>query len=187
MPLPNNLVSKLIVWASISSLALPVQAHKVKTSGAIGATLHVEPNDQARAQEPVVVWFALTRSGGQVVPLKQCQCQLQVIQLPSKKSVMQPALQSIDAEKYQGIPSSTILFQQPGAYSLELVGRPVSGANFLPFKLQFDLMVAPGKTPDKTTNLPTKAAPPEPFKILLLPAVLLATLIGLTLSKIKKK
>jgi hypothetical protein len=140
----NNL-NRLIIWFSISGLALPVLAHKVKTSNEIGATIHVEPADRARTNEQTVIWFALTRKGGQTVPLRDCQCQLQVLQLPSKQAVMQPGLQPINAEKYQGIPSATVLFQQPGAYLLELSGQPQAGANFQPFKLQFDLTVAPGK------------------------------------------
>ncbi len=153
----NNL-SRLMIWLSISSLALPVLAHKVKTSNEIGATLHVEPADRARTNEQTVVWFALTQKGGQTVPLSDCQCQLQVIQLPSKKLVMQPALRSITAEKYQGIPSATVLFKQPGAYLLELSGQPQAGANFQPFKLQFDLTVAPGaKLSSPTTSNPEPA------------------------------
>jgi hypothetical protein len=120
-------------------------AHKVKTSNEIGATIHIEPADRPRTNEQTIVWFALTQKGGQTVPLSDCQCQLQVLQLPSKKAVMQPSLQPINAEKYQGIPSATVLFQQPGAYLLELSGQPQAGANFQPFKLQFDLTVAPGK------------------------------------------
>ncbi len=186
MPHLDKIVSRLILGASISSLALPVLAHKVKTSNEIGATLHVEPADQARTNEQTVVWFALTQKGGQTVPLSQCQCQLQVLQLPSKKLVTQPALRSINAEKYQGIPSATVLFKQPGAYLLELSGQPVAGKKFSPFKLQFDLTVAPGQA----TSLPAKSAQPEPFKImwvLLIPAVLFVGTVALVLLKIKKK
>lgn len=186
MPYPKHLVSQFIFWMSISNLTLPVLAHKVKTSNEIGATLHVEPADRARTNEQTVVWFALTQKGGQTVPLSDCQCQLQVIQLPSKKSVMQPALQPINAEKYQGIPSATVLFKQPGAYLLELSGQPAAGKKFPPFKLQFDLTVAPGRA----ASLPTKSVQPEPFKImwvLLIPAVLLVSTIALVLLKIKKK
>jgi hypothetical protein len=140
----NNL-NILMIWFTISCLTLPVMAHKVKTSNEIGATLHVEPADRPRTNEQTIIWFALTQKGGQTVPLSDCQCQLQVLQLPSKKSVIQPALRSINAEKYQGIPSATVFFQQPGAYLLELSGQPQAGANFQPFKLQFDVTVAQGK------------------------------------------
>ncbi len=141
---PNSFVLRLMIGTSISCLATPVLAHKVKISNQIGATLHIEPDDQARVNKPAVIWFALTKKGGQVVPLSQCQCQLQVFKLPSKKAVMQPQLRSINAEKYRGIPSTTVLFKQPGAYRLELSGWPQGGANFQPFKLQFEVVVVPG-------------------------------------------
>lgn len=184
MPYFKRLVSQFILWTSISSLALPALAHKVKTSDEIGATLHVEPADRARTNEQTVVWFALTQKGGQTVPLSQCQCQLQVLQMPGKKSVMQPALRSITAEKYQGIPSATVLFKQPGAYVLELSGQPQAGAKFQPFKLQFDLTVAPGQA----VSTPVKSSQAEPFRMiwaLLIPAVLLVGTIAL--FRIKKK
>jgi hypothetical protein len=140
----NNFVLKLIIWASISLLVSPVLAHKVKINNQVGATLHIEPNDQARTNQSTTIWFALTKKGGQVIPLSQCQCQVQVFKLPSKKVVMQPILRSINAEKYQGIPSTTVLFKQSGTYLLELSGRPQVGTNFPPFKLQFDVVVVPG-------------------------------------------
>ncbi len=127
-------------------------AHKVKTSNEIGATLHIEPADRARTNEQTTVWFALTKKGGQTVPLSNCQCQLQVLQLPGKNILMQPALRSINAEKYQGIPSATVLFKQPGSYLLELSGQPQAGEKFQPFKLQFDLTVAPGATVPTTAS-----------------------------------
>jgi hypothetical protein len=154
MPHLNSCVLRLMIWASINGLAAPVLAHKVKISNQIGATLHIEPDDQARTHQPTVIWFALTKKGGQVVPLSQCQCQLQIFKLPSKKAVMQPPLQSINAEKYQGIPSTTVLFQQPGTYLLELSGRPLVGTNFQPFKLRFDLIVVPGRATPKTAVKP---------------------------------
>jgi hypothetical protein len=186
MPHPKNFVIQFILWFSISGLALPVMAHKVKTSNEIGATIHVEPADRAHTNEQTVVWFALTHKGGQTVPLSECRCQLQVLQLPSKQAVMQPALQPINAEKYQGIPSATMLFKQPGAYLLELSGQPYAGARFQPFKLQFDLTVAPGQA----VSIPVKPAQPEPFRImwaLLIPAVLLVSAIGLFLLRIRRK
>lgn len=170
MPSPKYLISQIIFWMSTSVLAMPVLAHQVKTSNEIGSTIHVEPADRARTNEQTVVWFALTRKGGQTVPLKDCQCQLQILQLPGKKLVMQPALQPINAEKYQSIPSATVLFKQAGAYVLELSGQPQAGISFQPFKLQFDLLVSPGtaravpniaSSNPSTIDKPLASSPPK--------------------------
>jgi hypothetical protein len=133
----------------LGALTMPALAHKVKISNQVGATLHIEPTDQARANESTVIWFALTKKGGQIIPLRQCDCQLQVFKLPSKTAILQPALRSINAEKYQGIPSAQVLFKNPGAYRLALSGRPRAGQNFQPFQLQFELTVAPGRASSK--------------------------------------
>ncbi len=126
-------------------LPLPAWGHKVKTDAQVGATIHFEPDDRPKSQEPIKIWFALTKKGGIAIPLKDCQCQLQIKQLPGNQKLSTPQLQAINAEKYQDIPSTTVLFPQPGAYSLELTGQSVKPGDFQPFKLKFDATVALGK------------------------------------------
>ncbi len=125
-------------------LPLPAWGHKVKTDAQVGATIHFEPDDRPKSQEPTKIWFALTKKGGTAIPLQDCQCQLQIKQLPSNQKLATPQLQAINAEKYQDIPSATVLFPQPGAYSLELTGQSVKPGDFQPFKLEFDATVALG-------------------------------------------
>jgi hypothetical protein len=128
-------------------LPLPAWGHKVKTDAQVGATIHFEPADRPKSQEPTKVWFALTKQGGTAIPLKDCQCQLQVKQLPGNFLIDTPPMQAINAEKYQDIPSTIVLFPQPGAYSLELTGRSIKLGDFQPFKLEFDTTVAAGTAP----------------------------------------
>jgi hypothetical protein len=135
-------------------LPLPAWGHKVKTDAQVGATIHFEPADQPKSQEPTKVWFALTKKGGTAIPLKDCQCQLQIKQLPGNQKLSTPQLQAINAEKYQDIPSATVLFPQPGAYTLELTGQSVKPGDFQPFKLEFDTTVAVGQVAVPTTPLP---------------------------------
>jgi len=125
-------------------LVAPVAAHNVQTAGDVGGTLHVEPNDNPEAGEPALTWFALTRRGGQVIPLKECNCQLAVYAQPrsdNSQPVLEPALEVVKAEQYQGIPGAAIAFPQAGAYELELRGTPKPGTNFQPFELQFPVTV----------------------------------------------
>ncbi len=132
---------------TIMLLPLPAWGHKVKTDAQVGATIHFEPDDRPKSQEPTKVWFALTKKGGTAIPLKDCQCQLQIKQLPGNQKLATPQMQAINAEKYQDIPSATVLFPQPGAYSLELTGQSVKPGDFQPFKLEFDATVAAGIAP----------------------------------------
>lgn len=149
----------LIGLITLMLLPLPAWGHKVKTNNQVGATIHFEPDDRPKSSEPTKVWFALTKKGGTAIPLKDCQCQLQIKQLPSKKQLATPKLQAINAEKYQDIPSATVLFPQPGAYSLELTGQSVKPGDFQPFKLEFDATVAVGTAP-ATPAIPDNQAEP---------------------------
>lgn len=146
--------SKLLIIpfaAAILSINLSkVSAHKVKTDTDVGATLHIEPNDNPKAGKPAKVWFALTRKGGKVIPLEKCDCNLQVYKEPVKQQnlpVLKPSLEPVSAEKYQGIPGVKMTFPTPGTYQLRLSGKPKGNAeSFQPFELKFPVTVAVGKT-----------------------------------------
>ncbi|MEH2055840.1 MAG: hypothetical protein V7K97_06665 [Nostoc sp.] len=129
----------------------PAFAHKVEVAGDVGGTLHIEPNDNPRAGEPSQAWFALTRRGGKVIPLSQCNCQLAVYAEPyaaGEPALLEPELKPVATERYQGIPGAEIVFPKPGIYELQLNGKPISGARFKPFQFKFEVTVAGGSTQD---------------------------------------
>ncbi|MBV6622284.1 MAG: hypothetical protein KI793_04890 [Rivularia sp. (in: Bacteria)] len=137
----------------LSFLIPSALAHKTEVSQDVGATLHIEPDDTPRAGEAAQTWFALTRKGGKVIPLKECDCQLAVYSEPRKATaepLAQPSLEPVSAERYQGIPGTKITFPKPGAYKLELSGKPANDDSFKPFTLKFDVTVAAGT--NKSTN-----------------------------------
>ncbi|BBD69343.1 hypothetical protein NIES4072_33310 [Nostoc commune NIES-4072] len=139
---------------SVTNLS-PASAHKVEVAGDVGGTLHIEPNDNPRAGEPSQAWFALTRRGGRVIPLSQCNCQLAVYAEPyaaGEPPLLEPQLEPVAAERYQGIPGAEVVFPKPGIYQLQLNGKPVSGARFKPFEFKFEVTVAGGST-ENTQNL----------------------------------
>ncbi|MBC5796053.1 hypothetical protein H5968_13070 [Sphaerospermopsis sp. LEGE 00249] len=144
----------------ITFTSLPVaSAHTVKISGDIGGTIHIEPNDNPRAGEPAATWFALTRKGGKVLPLKECDCELAIYaepHAPEEPALLEPPLKSVDAERYQGIPGADIIFPKPGVYELQLSGKPATAESFRPFELKFQVTVAAGKaiaTPQVVENV----------------------------------
>ena len=124
--------------------SISVWAHEVEVSGDVAATFHLEPNHNPRAGQPARVWFALTRRGGQIIPLEQCNCKLGVYTKGYKqgdKPLMQPPLKAISAERYKGIPGADIVFPKAGTYELELSGTAKNPANFKPFKLTYTVTV----------------------------------------------
>lgn len=152
----SNSASKyliLLIWCVTFSITdiHPATAHKVETTGDVGGTLHIEPNDNPRAGESTQAWFALTRKGGKVIPLQQCNCQLAVYaepHTPGEPALLEPSLKPVNAEIYQGIPGADITFPKPGIYQLQLRGKPTSGANFKPFEFAFEVTVAAGTRVD---------------------------------------
>ncbi|AUB40069.1 Transketolase [Nostoc flagelliforme CCNUN1] len=150
----NTLLFLSCLVISITNI-YPAFAHKVEISGDVGGTLHIEPNDNPRAGEPSQAWFALTRRGGRVIPLSQCNCQLAVYAQPyaaGEPPLLEPQLEPVAAERYQGIPGAEVVFPKPGIYQLQLNGKPVSGARFKPFEFKFEVTVAGGST-QNTRNL----------------------------------
>ncbi|NEQ13264.1 MAG: hypothetical protein F6K44_04980 [Moorea sp. SIO3E2] len=140
----------------------PIISHNIKTSADVGATFHIEPNHNPRAREPALAWFALTRQGGQLIPLEQCDCQLVVYSKSSSDQgnspILEPQLKAISAEKYLGIPGADLVFPKAGVYELVLSGTPKSGDSFKPFEIKYDVTVTPGK---KTATVPSPATEPE--------------------------
>lgn len=133
----------MLIFAAIA----PLIAHEIEISAEVGGTLHIEPNDKAVAGKPTQTWIALTRKGGQIIPLQQCNCKLAVFAKPRAKNappILQPALKPFAAESYKGIPGAEITFPKPGAYELKLTGSPKAGATFKPFELKFQVTVATG-------------------------------------------
>ena len=112
-------LSSLVI--SITSI-YPASAHEIKVAADVGATLHIEPNDNPRAGETTQAWFALTRKGGKQIPLSQCNCQLLVYAEPhtaGEPALLEPSLKPVVAERYQGIPGADIIFPKPGIYQLQ--------------------------------------------------------------------
>lgn len=143
--LGNNRWLLLSVLVATVTTITPVLAHKVEISGDVGGTIHIEPNDSPQAGKAALTWVALTRKGGQVIPLQQCNCQLTVYSQPRTKNaspLLQPPLKAVSTEGYKNIPGAEIVFPKPGAYQVELKGTPKAGASFKPFVLNFDVTVA---------------------------------------------
>ncbi|HEY9632748.1 MAG TPA: hypothetical protein V6D14_05050 [Coleofasciculaceae cyanobacterium] len=139
-----NLAKSLGLLLVSALIAAPVVAHEVEVSGDVAATFHLEPSHNPKAGKSAQTWFALTRKGGQIIPLSQCNCLLAVYPKPraeNAKPLLTPQLRAISAERYQGIPGAEIVFPRAGAYDLVLSGTAKSGANFKPFTLTYTVNV----------------------------------------------
>jgi hypothetical protein len=134
-----------VLLFGLAAIATPVLAHRVEISGSVGATIHIEPNDRPRAGTSHLTWFALTRRGGQTIPLASCNCELQLYTQPYRAGntpIAEPELKAVSAEGYNNIPGADVTFPRAGGYELVLRGRPIVAGDFAPFELRFPVTVA---------------------------------------------
>lgn len=145
-------------------LAAPALAHKVKVSEDVGGTSHIEPNDNPRAGESSLAWFALTRQGGQSIALDECRCTLAVYahpRTPGDVPLLTPSLRAVSEEGYANIPGADIQFPKVGNYDLVLRGEPTLPDTFQPFELTFEVTVAQTAPALSPTPIPSSAAAAE--------------------------
>lgn len=179
-PKANRLKPRLLTTAALlASLAVTIAsqppertrafAHQVEFQDDVGATLHIEPSDTPRAGEEVLAWFALTRKGGQTIPLADCDCTLAVSVRSQTAPTLEPPLKAVEAGGYAGIPGATFTFPDVGAYTLILTGIPKQADGFTPFELDFEVTVAAGEAvpripedEDATLPVPTDPAVVQP-------------------------
>ena len=149
------LFSSLLLSTLFSTPAL---AHNIRTNADVGVTFHIEPDHSPRAGESSRAWFALTRQGGELIPLSECDCELKVYLESASSSdepILNPTLIAISPEKYQNIPGANLVFPQPGIYQLELTGKPTQEGNFAPFQVSYPVTVNPGVTTPQKKAEPT--------------------------------
>lgn len=152
-PLPPT---RSLFWAELLCLAClisPAFGHEVQVAGDVAATFHLEPKHNPRAGESSLVWFALTRKGGELIPLADCRCRLTVyanaqatdVPVTEANPLLTPDLKAVNGDAYQGIPGAEIIFPKVGSYRLTLSGTPKSDASFQPFELSYTVTVGAGK------------------------------------------
>ncbi len=112
-------------------------AHEVRTSNAVGGTIHIEPNDRPISGQKTRVWIALTKRGGEIIPYEKCNCRLEVRSLTNKNiKFTAPKFASI-LDRYLGLPSMEVTFPEVGRYELRLRGEPKGDQDFSEFELIF--------------------------------------------------
>ena len=131
----------------LTMFSTPAIAHNVEMAGDVAGTWHISPDENPKAGEPASVWIALTRKGGEILPLEQASCKLAVFPQPHTEGdqpILQPQLKAIAAEKYQGIPGADLVFPAPGLYEMELSCTPKTAGSFESFEMQSEVTVAAG-------------------------------------------
>jgi hypothetical protein len=158
----NQVLGTGIVFWSV--LSAPVLAHNIEVTGGVSGAWHVEPDDNPKAGELATVWIALTREGGEIVPLDQATCQLAIYSEPHRpgdQPLLQPPLKPINAEQYQRIPGAEVVFPRTGLYHMELNCSPKTAGFFEPFQMTSEITVATGSNAT-SAPVPTPLAATSP-------------------------
>ena len=138
----------LVIATTLGTVTLsapPTSSHQVKVAQDIGVTMHLDPSHNPRVNKKSLAWFALTKKGGRVIPMKKCNCTLEVYKKPTtkdSKAILTPKLKPISAERYKNIPGAEITFTSVGNYELVLRGYPTEVGEFKPFNIKFPVTVA---------------------------------------------
>ncbi|MDJ0647816.1 MAG: hypothetical protein QNJ60_03845 [Xenococcaceae cyanobacterium MO_188.B19] len=149
-----NICSSLLLLSLFNTQVL---SHNIKTDGNVGVTFHIEPEHSPIAKEPSQTWFVLTRRGGTIIPLSECDCELNIYYQSSNSQsqlVQTPPLKPLSPEQYQNIPGADIIFPDAGIYDLELVGKPLNNSNFQPFSVTYSVTVSPSLVKETPTIAP---------------------------------
>ena len=143
---PQILFSSLLLSTVLSTSVL---AHNIQTDGNVGVTFHIEPDHSPRAGEESQAWFALTRQGGELIALSECDCELKVYleSATGNEPILNPTLVAISPEQYRDVPGAELVFPQPGIYQLELTGKPTQEGSFTPFQVSYPVTVNPSIAP----------------------------------------
>ncbi len=143
----NTLASLWLASGLVIVLGQAAIAHNVQVGQDVAATFHIEPNHNPKAGSETLAWFALTRAGGQQIPLHDCACELRVFSEPFQPgdfAILEPSLIATDSEGYEAIPGAKITFPKPGRYRLELAGKAKDGFSFRPFTFSYAVTVIGG-------------------------------------------
>ena len=141
------LLSSAILTLPIATMPLlsPLAAHTVKVANNVAAMFHIEPNHNPKAGRPTRVWVVLTKPGGQIIPASACNCHMAIYPQPRRPSatpLLQPSVQTVNAEQYQGIVGADVTFPRSGRYDIELRGTAKKAGVFGAFKVTYGVTVS---------------------------------------------
>ncbi len=179
---------------SIAACLLPIlsaQGHNVKTSDDVAALFHIEPDHNPKAGQASRAWFALTKKGGELISLEECNCKLEVHQEGSEL-LLKPPLKAISADQYQGVPGAEIVFPKAGIYELEISGTAKDGQSFQPFELSYSVTVQSGVAtqppiaPSSISQAPTATGTASANRWFV-PEAAIVALLGVGIWLIKRK
>ena len=146
---------KLILTLVISlitffSLAQSVSAHVLLTSGSIGTTLHISPDDDPAVGTPANFYFEFKDKENKFNP-SDCICKIQILkndtELHTEDLFTTSLTNDINAPAFQ------FTFPEKNVYTIKIKGTPKTPESFQDFEINHTLRI----TREQSSNQPTTA------------------------------
>lgn len=130
-------VSLLCLLAFLFNAPL-TKAHTLKTSGSVGAVMHVSPEDDPIAGEQSDFFFEFKDKNNKFKP-ENCDCTFAILQ--SEKEIYTQPLFANSTDPSLTNASVSFTFPQRDVYKIKIDGKPKS-ADFEAFTLEYDIRVS---------------------------------------------
>ncbi len=140
-----------LVISSITffSLTQPVSAHVLLTSGSIGTTLHVAPDDDPPVGSPANFYFEFKDKENKFNPA-DCICKITIlkngIELHTEDLFTTSLTNDINAPAFQ------FTFPEKNVYTIKITGTPKTPESFQSFEINHTLRITREQNSNQSTN-----------------------------------
>lgn len=127
-----------------------VYSHEARYSGNISASLHIDPNDQPRAQEESILNFTVADTTRRF-DFSHCNCRVEIRSASTSDSIILSGT-GVTAQAPYTFPTS-------GSYEIVFIGNPVNDADFETFNYSYNSYYVESSFAESENNASEKASP----------------------------
>ena len=138
----NKKIIKFLIIGIVFALCFrpsSVEAHVLKTSGSVGAVVHVTPEDDPIAGEQTDFFFEFKDREGKFKP-ENCDCKVTILKA-GQEAYTAPLFQN-NSDPSLTSASFSYTFPEKNIYQVKISGQPLTTDAFQEFNLEYDIRVA---------------------------------------------
>lgn len=134
-------ITSLIFLLLVTFLVIPTNAnaHVLKTSGSVGAVVHVTPEDDPIAGEATDFYFDFKDTQGRF-KAENCDCTVTILKA-GQEAYSAPLFQNNSDPSLTNV-SFSYTFPEKNIYQVKISGKPLTSDVFQEFNLEYDIRVA---------------------------------------------
>ncbi len=137
----NNGLTKFIIPVAF--------AHILATDGSVGAVLHIDPEDDPYVGQSATFFFEFKEKQGNF-SLDNCDCKVSILE--AGREIYSGVLLPSSTDSKSSL-SFSFTFPQKDVYQVKVIGKPVGGATFGAFSLNYDVRVSRVVTQDFKSSI----------------------------------